>query len=167
MRRYRHTVLKPIFMEFDRRQFFVTASVVLPGFGVSPLRLGLMPLPLQWERLPLEAVPLHWKHSRAWSLVRVTGRWPLPIFGLVGLPAQHRCVACAIEQATVVHVLCHCPATASLYQQLTDGLDSTPQRSEATRVLAYVFGTPQDQESWCSAQRFVGEAFAVALAMQT
>ena len=143
LKRYRQDIVLPLFTEFDRIHFFVAASRPLEGFGWSPLQLNLMPV--DWASL-IHCDFFQETYSAAyvqcWALVRSSARWPLPLFGLPNsFPLYHTC-RCGEADATVKHVLCHCPCTAwcSLAVHFCDSL--APGRQEPAMFLRFLFDPP-------------------------
>jgi hypothetical protein len=56
-----------------------------------------------------------WKMFRCWSLVRATGRWPLPLYGLEYLPRSlDKCPLCGKLNADIAHLLRRCTSTKCL-----------------------------------------------------
>ena len=78
------------------------------------VRVGsLQPLP---ERLNVDLLDgawsgQSWKWFPCWAIIRISGMWPLTVFGERVLPAIIPvCRACGAAQVTVAHAFADCPA---------------------------------------------------------
>ena len=60
-----------------RDQLQLTYSDILIGLGFSPSQLHVFSFKLEWELSDLPCSSVIWRNFRSWSLVRITGRWPL------------------------------------------------------------------------------------------
>ena len=50
------------------------------------------------------------------ATIRVTGRWPLAVFGRGDLPAVlSQCSLCGVQDIGIEHLLCFCPAVDDLF----------------------------------------------------
>ena len=120
-------------------------------------------MPVAWEKLTELPVALAKLDATCWSLVRVSGRWPLTSHGLLGLPTKYTCPGCGMVEATVVHVLCFCPATLNHFCILKDiGVDC-PDRMHVHAMLKYLFGAPQDSGTFAIVARYVSNCFKTVL----
>ena len=79
--RYRREILLPLFLEHDRRQLYQHLNEPMQGLGGVTLgQLQFQSMAWVWEDLGIDLsdVDITWFNFRA-SIVRVTGRWPLPL----------------------------------------------------------------------------------------
>ena len=90
----------------------------VPYLGLSLGDLGFYVLPLEWELFETSLLRATWFNSCAWRLVRITGRWPLPLLGIQELPGRLTCPACGEDDVPVLHMLGGCVATQWPLQQL-------------------------------------------------
>ena len=106
---YRHQVVLPAIAEYDKVALEASAHSEWPitcWCASSDLPREL--LSACWEKE-------HWQKYRVWMLARVTGRRPLPLFGMELFPFKlGQCPACNWQDAGVEHVLCFCPTTRGL-----------------------------------------------------
>ena len=58
------------------------------------------------------------KHFQAWSIVRITGRLPLSVFGAGDIPRQlDTCPGCSAADVDVRHILHTCPSTEGFFAE--------------------------------------------------
>ena len=121
LRRYRQEVVRPMLLEYDRRHLAECLSFDIPVFGCSLATLGFYTLNLDWEIFHLKTPNVMWFNFRAWCLVRITARWPLPLFGCKELPLYLTCPACgepeASYRASAVPVCGHNRSLCNFLQQ--------------------------------------------------
>ena len=58
-----------------------------------------------------------WLAPRCWSIVQISGRWPLPLFGTQHFPLTSF-GKCSEHDATVEHAMCACRCTKECYNVL-------------------------------------------------
>ena len=110
--------------------------------------------------------PDTWRHYKAWSVIKVLGRWPLQVFGVGDLPRTLiACPCCRVPAVSVVHMLMECPATWDLSKTwaVSSGRSSNSQRLSWSLLRLELFAdrisfaTDMDSEG-ASRIRFVGKA---------
>jgi hypothetical protein len=115
LKEYKWTVLRPILMRHDRDEYLAKASVELPTCQHSFASFLPDPRAMHVSLLLLDTCPGSWQWFRLWSVTRMTGRWPLLVYGGLELPVVlDACPSCGATEATVVHALCSCPATSQM-----------------------------------------------------
>ncbi|CAE7195943.1 MOCOS [Symbiodinium sp. CCMP2592] len=157
LHRYRHEVVGPILLEHDRRHLAECLSYDIPVFGCSLAALGFYTLKLDWEIFHLETPNTMWFNFRAWSLVRITARWPLPLLGFKDFPLHLTCPACGEPEASIVHLLCECAATRESFASFCNEAPGCLNRP--TAFLRALFGTA---EMWLESQNYVGTCLRLA-----
>lgn len=140
LRQYRIEHLRPLLSACDQREFLKALDNYWPCFGISIASFFALDSRADSCLLAMdpEGVRLSW--YRIWSLVRISGRWPLPV--LVRAPVEatvDRCAACGEAAVTVLHALVHCPHTMRLYRLLSTQC-VVPVRSHVSAFLATLFG---------------------------
>ena len=159
LRKYRVQVVRPILLEYDRRNLVACTSVPLAGCGSSLSDLGYYTLKLDWELFDIESPRAAWFEFRAWSLTRVTARWPLPLLGLRDMPLNITCPGCGAQNATILHLLCRCAVVEGAYANLAAEIPACPRRTDERLFLQLLYGEP---EAWRQSQKFVGSCFRIA-----
>ena len=113
VREYRDQVVRPALAIYDDIAFKGAADKWLhplecPASDVIPC---LDRLPMEYFGIEFAGLTHTW--LQIWSLVRITGAWPLPLFGAAKfadtLPA---CPGCGSPDVTITHVLCVCSGAA-------------------------------------------------------
>jgi hypothetical protein len=101
---------------------------------------------------------------RCWAIIRITGRWPCPVFGFNALPqVLSYCPACNAEDVTVFHALLSCPATLPIFTVLHQCC-AIPDRSQQQQCILAVLSSNTPDDVRLSAQCYVGEACRLVLA---
>ena len=140
LKQYRHSILRPLLLKFEASRYFQAATKPLEGLQHSPLDLNI--IHMNWRTL-LKGAFLQrsatWLEVRCWSLARITGRWPLPLFGTSSFPVNISC-KCGHQEASVWHALCQCPRTVWCFQILGHFDKERPERLRTTAFLQYLFG---------------------------
>jgi hypothetical protein len=73
-------------LEYDQEAFARSCTVSFPAFGV-PFSAFMPELrQTSLDLLSHDGSATLWTGFRIWSLVRVTGKWPLPVYGGDQLP---------------------------------------------------------------------------------
>lgn len=150
LRSYRHDVVKPLLLDLDKQHLMESIIEPVPTFGFSLVDLGFYEVRLEWEMFDHASVQTSHFNFRAWSLARITGRWPLPLLGKAELPQHIACPACGREDVSVLHMLGGCSATQQLYRNFRA---RGPSRSSRREFLQHLFGDPC---TWLASQEFVG-----------
>jgi hypothetical protein len=110
---YKWVVVRPILLEYDRLAYHRTVLKELPVFGVPFTSLVPVPRRPSMDLLMLDDGPSTWSRFRLWALVRMSGCWPLPIYGGESLPEYvDSCLMCGTSQVSVGHMLCDCVMVA-------------------------------------------------------
>ena len=105
LRSYRHDVVKPLLLDLDKQHLMESIIEPVPTFGFSLVDLGFYEVRLEWEMFDHASVQTSHFNFRAWSLARITGRWPLPLLGKAELPQHIACPACGRERCfSAAHV---------------------------------------------------------------
>ncbi|OLP92388.1 hypothetical protein AK812_SmicGene25805 [Symbiodinium microadriaticum] len=159
LRRYRQEVVRPMLLEYDRRHLAECLSFDIPVFGCSLATLGFYTLNLDWEIFHLKTPNVMWFNFRAWCLVRITARWPLPLFGCKELPLYLTCPACGEPEASIGHLLCQCAVTTEDFATFCNKVPGCPNRSLSIAFFRTLFGTPA---TWLEAQNYVGTCLRLA-----
>ena len=159
LRRYRQEVVRPMLLEYDRRHLAECLSFDIPVFGCSLATLGFYTLNLDWEIFHLKTPNIMWFNFRAWCLVRITARWPLPLFGCKELPVYLTCPACGEPEASIGHLLCQCAVTTEAFASFYNKVPGCPNRSLSIAFFRTLFGTPA---TWLEAQNYVGTCLRLA-----
>ena len=77
-----------------------------------------------------------WFVYRCWALVRMSGCWPLPLWGHTALPVTLcTCIHCGTREVDIRHALCNCPGTDVLRQDLLSKVKMPPVSNEAAFLL--------------------------------
>ena len=114
---FRKQVLLPMFYRYDsydQEQLQISCSEPLIGLGFSPAEFLFDVTKLEWDTSELLWC---WRDFRMWSLVRISGRWPLPLLGHSEFPLQLICPACDISVG-VLHALLTCPHSTRAWEAL-------------------------------------------------
>ena len=151
---YRRNTVKPLLQEYDRMHLVSCTHEYIPAFGFSLFELDFYVVPLQWELFDSCSVKEAWFNYRAWSIVRISGRWPLPLLGISELPRHITCPACNLPEASVFHMLGRCPSSREPLQRLLQHIPVTASTVERPcEFLRALFGDPT---TWRASQEFVG-----------
>ena len=142
----------PVLLAFDKAASEQAAAAATSHLG----RCLSMPLPKPEEHWPIllhldfGGNTLQW--TRAWLMIRASGRWPLCLYGQLELPAVlPECPGCGKDAVTVAHALCECGATQAFHRPW--GLDD----------VEHIFQFPS---SWSALERriqHVGRCLATIL----
>jgi hypothetical protein len=97
------------------------------------MALITLPYALQYA-LPFKL----WLAPRFWSIVQISGRWPLPLFGTQLFPLT-TFGKCGEHDATVEHALCACRCTQECYNVLRTEAAMVPPRWCGQAILDFVF----------------------------
>ena len=112
-----------------------------------------------WNKVTDACTAFFRTDAACWSLVRVSGRWPLASHGLQGLPVFLDCPGCGYKQATIVHVLCQCAAVEQHYRALQGRCLTCPSRHDIMAMLRFIVGSPQDSEIFMAVCSYVSKCF--------
>ena len=104
-RRFRYKVVYPALAQYDQDVYLKaeqTSGWPYPNFqrrhDMFPQKLLLA----DWS-------PAQWAAHKVWQLVRVSGRFPLPLLGIELFPLTlDACPLCHQDHASLQHVLCEC-----------------------------------------------------------
>ena len=149
---FRKQISLPKLREFDRDQHQLACSDILIGLGFSPSQLQVSFFKLEWELSALSCSSVTWRNFRIWTLVRITGRWPLPIFGYTELPLEFNCCACSLSVG-VLHSLLICPRSREAWNDLRTACPWCPSRDFTLAFLQFIFG---EAAPWPHVQNFAG-----------
>ncbi|CAE8720354.1 unnamed protein product, partial [Polarella glacialis] len=86
LRRYRREFVRPVLLERDRSEYIAAACKAIPGGIGAPLDWQPEPGSLPFSQLERAAGATAWMWFRCWAIIRITGRWPCPVFGFNALP---------------------------------------------------------------------------------
>ncbi|CAE8590209.1 unnamed protein product, partial [Polarella glacialis] len=86
LRRYRREFVRPVLLERDRSEYIAAACKAIPGGIGAPLDWQPEPGSLPFSQLEGAAGATAWMWFRCWAIIRITGRWPCPVFGFNALP---------------------------------------------------------------------------------
>ena len=164
LKRYRWEVARPKLRIYDQQAFQRVAARILPAFG-APLS-DFMPAPqrLSLELLVSDHMPVSALWFRVWALVRVTGRWPLVVWGMPDMPdVLPACAGCDASQVSVLHALCECPAGAGFFNELHTVVGPI-SRSAGAALFGLLFGPCPPPGSRGPAIAFVGRVISSAAA---
>ena len=115
LKEYKLSVVRPVLLHFDRLAYLEASCKPLPELGLSFGAFLARPTRIPVDLLKFDSGPGCWRWYRLWAVCRMTGCWPLPVFG--GMEAPPRlamCRGCGDGEISVVHILCISPALASL-----------------------------------------------------
>ena len=165
LRAYRRTCVEPVLREYDLNAFLqVDASgswsytSFQPAFNAT---LFARLLDMDWDADV-------WGFYRTWAVVRVTGRWPLALFGWLDLPRTlPECPLCGVSDADVVHVLLSCPHTVEDFRAWSLATDCyspvatrPPWDTFSAALFAEAFSSREDASVAGAARvRYVGRCF--------
>ena len=131
-------------------------------------------MPLQLLDIGLDGED--WNLYKAWAVARLTGRWPLAIFGLDFLPlCLEYCPLCNYKEPGLRHLLADCPGTQALYDEWAAMVSGEPRSSGRlswTDLRLSIFGGRMgrflaDGPQCCAWVRLVGRcSLAAANAMK-
>ena len=138
LQQYRNLVVQPVLLEFDRRHLFSLTVTPINEFGCTLDKMGFFVLRPEWELFQRWAPQDAWLNFRAWCIIRITARWPLPLLGRKELPSRLTCPACGEVNAPVTHLLCACHSSLEAYAALRGALPSCPRRSDVRPFLRTV-----------------------------
>ena len=77
-----------------------------------------------------------WLAPRCWSIVQISGRWPLPLFGTQHFPLTSF-GKCGEHDATVEHAMCACRCTKECYNVLRTEAAMVPPRWCGQAILFF------------------------------
>ncbi|CAE8685974.1 unnamed protein product [Polarella glacialis] len=164
LRRYRREFVRPVLLERDRSEYIAAACKAIPGGIGAPLDWQPEPGSLPFSQLEGAAGATAWMWFRCWAIIRITGRWPCPVFGFNALPqVLSYCPACNAEDVTVFHALSSCPATLPIFTVLHQCC-AIPDRSQQQQCILAVLSSNTPDDVRLSAQCYVGEACRLVLA---
>ena len=112
LRRYPTKVVRPTLLAYDHACYVQAVQHVVELFGV-PL-ISFQPKLSRPPARLLEAphAAHSWKWHRIWSLVRLSGRWPLVVQGGDEMPVLlSSCALCLESNVDILHPLCDCTYT--------------------------------------------------------
>ena len=156
LRRYRWEVVRPRIAARDLHEYLEACSKAIPVLGVSYAMLEPNPGKLSIDMLNIDVAPGAWRNYRAWAVIRISGRWPAPVWGSQAFPlAVDLCPFCHDSQITVLHPLFSCPHFSAAYVciQRRWGL---PDRSRQADAIFALFGRTCDVERLRDVIHFVG-----------
>ena len=132
-------VLRPAVLDYDRAAFQEAATPPLPTLGFSFAAVCPAPAWPLLDLLQIERGPALWTDLRAWAVTRMSGAWPLPVFGGRELPyAVPSCPWCGALQASVRHALVECPGTVDAFNALRQSA-AVPPREAPDFFLRCIF----------------------------
>jgi hypothetical protein len=115
LRRFRTTIVSPSLTQYDQTAFEAA------GANADWPVCEFLHTPCDFPMLLLEAnfSSTQWKSLRVWALVRATGCWPLPLFGMTELQRViDFCPLCGASLADLCHILQLCSGTESMRKDL-------------------------------------------------
>ena len=110
IRAYRREVLYPALHAYDTASFLSSVNADWPYHVFQDGLAGpdFKTLRADWHHDD-------WFHLKVWSVTRVLGRWPLPLFGIDNLPRTlDTCPCCNTTDVDIRHILCKCKGTSNL-----------------------------------------------------
>ncbi len=164
LRRYRLQAVRPALADSDARYFASTTNRVLEGWGCpySNFQTELQLWKHGMRDLDLGRQP--WLRFRCWAVVKCTGKWPLRIFDLEGLPAvMDFCPLCQAREVGVRHVLLECVETAPVYDEFFATVQVAP-RAQAAQLLYNLFAEPAEPHERALHMFYVSTCFARCVA---
>jgi len=156
LRRYRHAVVRTILTQMDVQVLQQTLSChsSFPPWSLADFVTGSPRIPM--DLLEVEWSPRIWLHFRVWSLIRISGRWPLTCWGLSTLPyVLLVCPLCGAPQVSPGHILMICPGTLHLYLQLVARSCSFAARSSNV-FMFNLFHEAGSEQVWQEQMEYVG-----------
>ena len=82
------------------------------------------------DLLRFDSGPAARSKYRLWALVRMSGKWPLPVYGGDELPlVLGVCPACGEKNVTVTHTLCDCAGVEVARRSLHAAVSCPSERS--------------------------------------
>jgi hypothetical protein len=116
--------------------------------------------PFDWKSLlssdGLRVIGKAWLAPRCWGILRISGRWPLPLFGsqLFPLTIFYKC---GEPDATVKHALCACWCIEECYNVLSTEAARVPPRWCGQAFLEFIFSndTVQNDDRFDKLSKFV------------
>ena len=147
--------MRPILLERHKRAFCVAASLAGPSPMLPLGRLEVTPTPPRWLGQAAAFGATAWMRFRCSSIIRISGKWPLPIFGVSELVSElDNCPGCwSASNVSVEHVLLSCPQTEDLFSLIVDKV-SPVQR---LNLLGFLFEPQECEETEMLRQAYVGE----------
>ena len=125
LRRYRTEVVHPVFQLMEEQHFLSSAQGHMSIQPWTVAEVFTLPPADPLDMLAMDEGPLTWCYYRIWSVVRITGLWPLACIGRPELPATlASCPLCAAQHVDVRHALVECPGTLSWRSQGNRGNDT-------------------------------------------
>ena len=158
LKRYRWEVVRPCLLEFDGREFAKAAQTKIPV-----LELPFKSYQTSLCRFAPELIDAldhssDWRAFRLWSLTRITGEWPLTVYGhMTSSKTISICYSCGVQDGDITHPICHCPTTKGAYEDLTV-FPSCPPRAVWPNNLLFLFGEHNSAEERLSCIRYVGNS---------
>ena len=137
---YKWSVVRPVLREYDRQAFSQAAQGDLPALGFSYAAFVPEPSRPPVGLLALDAGPGTWTRYRLWALVRMSGCWPLPVFGGDSLPpVLDACSVCGELQMSVAHVFRDCIAVAGAWRRLCHAAAVPPPTVSRNQFIFELF----------------------------
>ena len=113
LRYYRATFVRPVSRQYDELAFSRTALEVVPSLSFRFAELQPQLPDIDLAHLDFDIGPASWSWYRVWCIVRISGRWPLTVFGGVDNPhVLPTCMCCGQVDVDVLHPLCDCSGCA-------------------------------------------------------
>lgn len=113
LRQYRLEDVQPALQALDME---LVQRAAATHMCVTPLLVADVLTGASWDEIVLLGMdwgPKTWKLYRMWSLVRITGCWPLTCYGVASLPpCLPQCSLCGTEGVRIIHALGECTVTA-------------------------------------------------------
>ena len=108
VKNYRDAVIRPALLDYDRRAYGTAASKVFPAFGVPFAQFQPKHYACAWG-VSLLTSTVHAKIFRAWSVARISGKWPLTVLGEKHTSVTLEfCPFCGQPDVTITHTLLQC-----------------------------------------------------------
>ena len=103
-----------------------------------------------------------WRHYKCWSLIRITGLWPGPLFGNVLMHYITKCPLCGSEEVPVRHALVNCEGTSRLFGEFFP-LELQQRAKDPGRALRHLFVVPEKTDQLIQSIVYVGRAVNMIL----
>jgi hypothetical protein len=156
LRRYRWEVVRPRLLAMDLAEYYDACAKPVPTLGIPFAVLEPNPGKLSVDLLRMNGAHGAWRWYRAWAMIRVSGRWPAPVWGCRDFPmVLDGCPFCGCTNVNVLHPLLECGGFEAEYAVLKSrwGL---PSRLRTDDVVFALFGHTSDISRVLDVVRFVG-----------
>ena len=117
LKQCRRLVVRQKLAERDRLDQSEAVCKLLPALGVSFRDLQPCPTTVVFKDydVDLDGSSRVWRWFRIWSLISISGLWPLCVFGTPDMPLQFEsCSLCGTQSIEVHHVVT-CPGTQDFF----------------------------------------------------